>query len=106
VNVVATIKDLVGILLLVLLLPVWITLGLGAVAVVVTRQVYWWARGNTTAVSRSAAAVGSSPRQHAARGGTPRALTRDPLAAGTVASLADAPAAGALSPAVPGVSQR
>lgn len=45
-------KD-VGLLLLIgLLLPVWMAVGLGAVAVIASQQLYWWARGNTTAVSR------------------------------------------------------
>jgi hypothetical protein len=47
-------KDGVGVLLLAFLLPIWMALGLGVVAVLVTRQLYWWIRGNTTAVSRVA----------------------------------------------------
>jgi hypothetical protein len=57
VNVVTAFKDLVGIFLLVALLPVWIVVGLGAVVVIVTRQLLWWARGNTTSPSRSTAPV-------------------------------------------------
>jgi hypothetical protein len=34
---------------------VWMELGFVAVAAVVTRQLYWWARGNTTVLSRVAA---------------------------------------------------
>ena len=57
VNVVTALKDLVGMFLLVALLPVWMAVGLGAVIVIVTRQLLWWARGNTTSVSRSTAPV-------------------------------------------------
>jgi hypothetical protein len=90
--VVTTFKDVVGISLLVLLLPVWMTLGLGVVAVVVTRQLYWWARGNTSALSRSATRVESSPREPSFRDSTRRPLTADHFAAATLPSLADAPA--------------
>jgi hypothetical protein len=62
--VVTTFKDVAGALLLTLLLPVWMALGLVALGVIVARQLYWWARGNTTAVSRSASAT-SSPRHGA-----------------------------------------
>jgi hypothetical protein len=55
-NVVTTFKDLAGTLLVTLLLPVWMALGLGVLGVIVIRQLYWWARGNTTAVSRPAPA--------------------------------------------------
>ena len=48
------VKDVIGILLIVLLLPLWMALGLGIVAAVVVRQLYWWARGNTTVASRLA----------------------------------------------------
>ena len=54
-NVLTTFKDVAGALLLVFLLPVWMALGLVAVGAVVARQLYWWARGNTTVVSRVAA---------------------------------------------------
>jgi hypothetical protein len=47
-RVLTAVNDLVGILLLVFLLPVWMALGLGAVAVVAARQLYWWARGYTS----------------------------------------------------------
>jgi len=47
-----TLKDTVGVLLLVALLPLWMAAALGFVALVVARHLYWWARGNTTAVSR------------------------------------------------------
>ena len=53
---VTTFKDLAGILLVTLLLPVWMALGLGVIGVIVVRQLYWWARGNTTVVSRPAPA--------------------------------------------------
>jgi hypothetical protein len=49
---VTTLKDVVGVLLLAFLLPVWMALGVGAVVVVVARQLYWWARGNTSVASR------------------------------------------------------
>lgn len=52
--VVIILRDSLGILLLVLLLPLWMAVGLGFVALVVARHLYWWARGNTTAVSRGA----------------------------------------------------
>jgi len=55
VNVLTALKDVAGVLLLVFLLPVWMALGFVAVAAVVTRQLYWWARGNTTVLSRVAA---------------------------------------------------
>ena len=54
-NVLTALKDVAGVLLLVFLLPVWMALGFVAVAAVVTRQLYWWARGNTTVLSRVAA---------------------------------------------------
>jgi hypothetical protein len=44
--------DLGWLTLFILLLPLWIAVGLASFAVVVVRQLYWWARGNTTAVSR------------------------------------------------------
>lgn len=50
-------KDLAGTLLIVLLLPLWMALGLGGLLVILARQLYWWARGNTTLVSRSAPAT-------------------------------------------------
>lgn len=46
------IKDIGWLLLLGLLLPLLMALALASLLVVVTRHVYWWARGNTTAVSR------------------------------------------------------
>jgi hypothetical protein len=58
-RVVTTSRDIVGLLLLLLLLPVWMAVGFGFVALVVTRHLYWWARGNTTATSR--ASGGSTP---------------------------------------------
>ena len=94
-----TFKDVVGVLLLAFLLPVWMALGLGVVAFVIGRQLYWWARGNTTAVSRLAR-VRSSPRRRASTASTDRAPGRDPVAAITVAGLVDTPAAGALNPAI------
>ena len=54
-------KDLAGIVLITLLLPLWMALGLGALGVIVIRQLYWWARGNTTVVSRSAHARSAPP---------------------------------------------
>jgi hypothetical protein len=54
------VKDVIGVLLIVSLLPLWMAVGLGVVVVVVGRQLYWWARGNTTVVSRLAR-VRSSP---------------------------------------------
>jgi hypothetical protein len=94
-------KDALGLLLLAVLLPVWIALGLGVVAVVVGRQLYWWARGNTSVVSRLSARVMSSSRYRAST-----ASTHDPVGPATVAGLADAPAGGGLNPAVSAVSGR
>jgi len=98
-NMLTVCKNIVGVLLLVFLLPVWMALGLGAVVVIVARQLYWWARGNTTVASRLAARARWSPRHG-------RAPAPDPLDAISVASPVDAPAAGALSPAIQGVSGR
>lgn len=94
VNLPTAFKDLIGVLLLVFLLPVVMAVGLGVVALVVARQLYWWARGNTTAVSRSMERARSSPRSRVSTATTTR-HARDPIAAVTVSSLADAPAAGA-----------
>lgn len=86
-------KDLVGILLLVALLPLWMVVGLGAVIVIVTRQLLWWARGNTTSVSRSTAPV-MSPRRSRTSRATHGAPDRpDLLEAERVPTLAIAPAA-------------
>lgn len=46
------IKDIGWLLLIGLLLPLLMALALGSLAVIVARHLYWWARGNTTAVSR------------------------------------------------------
>lgn len=80
VNMPTAFKDVVGVLLLVFLLPVWMALGLGAVAVVVARQLYWWARGNTSVVSRLSRRVRSAPL-HPPAHGTIRAPESAPLAA-------------------------
>jgi hypothetical protein len=45
-------QDLAWVLLLGLLLPLWMLLALGALVAVIARQLYLWARGNTTARSR------------------------------------------------------
>ena len=58
---VTALKDILGVLLLVLLLPLWMAVGLGVVGFVVARHLYWWARGNTTAVSRASEASTLSP---------------------------------------------
>lgn len=81
-------KDVVGALLLAFLLPVWMALGLGIGAVILTRQLYWWTRGNTTAVSRSTRSARSLPSD------TPTPGTRHAPAPGavSVASLAGAAA--------------
>jgi hypothetical protein len=92
-------KDVVGLVLIAFLLPVWMVLGLGALVVVITRQLYWWARGNTSVVSRSAALVRAFPRYRAA---SPR--TRD--ASLTAGSVAGAPEGVALHAAVAGMSGR
>jgi hypothetical protein len=49
---VTVLKDLVWLLAFTLLLPLWMALGLAFVAVIGSRQMYWWIRGNTTATSR------------------------------------------------------
>jgi hypothetical protein len=49
---VAIIKDVVGLLLILLLMPVWMVIGLVAGIVMLGRSVYRWARGNTTSTSR------------------------------------------------------
>ena len=102
-NVPTAIKDIVGVLLLAFLLPLWLAVALGVVALVVARQLYWWARGSRTVVSRSTERVRSSPRSRVSTASTHPA--RDPLAAVTVSSLADVPAAGSPNPTVPGVAQ-
>jgi hypothetical protein len=63
-NILTAFKDLLGVLLLAFLLPVWMVLGLAAVGVVATRQLYWWAHGNTSVASRPAArtVIVGSPR--------------------------------------------
>jgi hypothetical protein len=105
VNVLTALKDIVWVLLLVSLLPVWMALGLGVVTAIVARQLYWWARGNTTVASRLAARVRWSPRHRASAGSTRRAAAGDSMPARTVGSPVDAPAMTALSPAIPGVSE-
>ena len=93
VNVVTAFKDLFGILLLVALLPLWMAVGLGAVVVIVTRQLLWWARGNTTSVSRSTALV-MSPRPSRTSRATQVALDPpDPLEPKGPPTLTGAPAA-------------
>jgi hypothetical protein len=96
-----TVTDIVGVLLLVLLIPLWIALGLGAVAVVVARHGYWWLRGNTTATSRSGERLPSSP----AAPSTPGTSARSAGDETRLTSLVDEPPA-ALSPAVPGAPAR
>jgi hypothetical protein len=46
------VKDIAWLVLIGLLLPLWMLLGLVSLVVIVGRHMYWWARGNTTAVSR------------------------------------------------------
>lgn len=46
------IKDIGWLLLIGLLLPLLMPLAMASLLVIVVRQVYWWARGNTTGVSR------------------------------------------------------
>lgn len=106
VNALTAVKDVVGVLLLAFLLPVWLILGLGAAAFILTRQLYWWARGNTTAVSRSTERIRSPPLRRVSIASPRPARASDSMAAVMVPSPADAPAAGALSPAAPGVSER
>jgi hypothetical protein len=49
---VTDIKDIGWLLLIALLLPLLMALALASLVVVVARHLYWWARGNTTALSR------------------------------------------------------
>ena len=84
------VKDVVGVLLIAFLLPVWMAVGLGAVVVIVARQLYWWVRSNTSGASRVAAG-GPSPPHHPSQPSTSLAPARGPLAAVV---------------AVPGVSER
>ena len=76
-------KDVVGLLLLAFLLPLWIPLGLGALVVVVARQLYWWVRGNTSSASRVPALV----RAFSSRPGRSRAAAPEPLAGPVAARL-------------------
>ncbi len=46
------IKDVVGLLLILLLMPVWMVIGLVGGIVMLGRSVYRWGRGNTTSTSR------------------------------------------------------
>jgi hypothetical protein len=48
------VKDIGWLLLIALLLLPLMAIGLVCIGVIVARQLYWWARGNTTAVSRPA----------------------------------------------------
>ena len=48
------VKDIGWLLLLALLLLPMTAIGLVSIGVVLVRQLYWWARGNTTAASRPA----------------------------------------------------
>jgi hypothetical protein len=45
-------KDLGWLLLIVVLLPLWMGLGLAAIAFVSAKQLYLWGRSNTTSLSR------------------------------------------------------
>ena len=105
-HVLTAFKDVIGVLLLALLLPVWIVLGIGFVAVVVIRQRYRRARGHTNVVSRLAARVRSLQRHRASTVRTRPSAAGGPIASTAVGSRGDAPAIPALSPAVPGVSER
>lgn len=82
-----TLRDSLGVLLLVLLLPLWMAVGLGFVALVVARHLYWWARGNTTAVSRGAA---GSTRSRPPGGSRPTSSERPTAAGAAPAALAAA----------------
>jgi hypothetical protein len=50
--VVTYLKDFGWLILLLLFLPVWMGLGLAAFAIAAGKQLYLWARGNTTPLSR------------------------------------------------------
>jgi hypothetical protein len=45
-------KDVVALVLLVLLIPLWIAVVWIALSVILVRQTYWWMRGNTTPLIR------------------------------------------------------
>jgi len=49
---VTVIKDIGWLVLIVVCLPLLMAVGLIGLVVVLVRHVYWWSRGNTTAVSR------------------------------------------------------
>lgn len=85
-----TLKDIVGLLLLMLLLPLWMAVGLGFVGLVVGRHLYWWARGNTTAVSRgSSGSTPSVPPGASSRPRTPEGRTAADAAPAALAAAAD-----------------
>jgi len=60
VSLVTVIRDIGWFLLIVLLLPLWLMMGLAALAFVVARHLYWWARDDTTGVSRHEGRLRSS----------------------------------------------
>jgi hypothetical protein len=100
------VKDVVGALLLVFLLPLWMAAGLGAVLVVVARQLYWWVRGNTSAVSRPSTHETSSPRDYGSTLADTRPAARAPRAAVLVTGQHGVPSGSALSPATGAASER
>jgi hypothetical protein len=99
VSLVTYIKDIGWLLLIGLLLPLWMALALASLVFIVARHVYWWSRGNTTAVSRHGGRprLAWAERRSSWRGGRrlsrPRDLTADrgPTAPVLVAPYETAP---------------
>jgi hypothetical protein len=78
----AFIRDVGLFSLVVLLFPLWMVLGLAGLLFIVGRHLYWWARGNSTAISshRRSRALGNERRAFWSRGrlaSAPRAMTAD-----------------------------
>lgn len=75
------IKDIGWFVLIVLLMPLWMALAGAGLVVILARHLYWWARGNTTAVSRLSGhrRVSGAGRRASRAGGR-----RPSLAGGTV----------------------
>lgn len=80
-SLVTYIKDIGWLLLIGLLLPLLIALALATLVVVVLRQLYWWARGNTTGLSRRRESPRSSrAERRSSESGWRRSRPRDTTA--------------------------